>query len=107
MALASLLFNRVTITRYGPPVNVGGVNVPEATVIPDVPCNIQQAAASSRFGQDVEGASASGRAFFGSDPGVSVNDILDFGGRTLLVTAPAFQEIGGRGPWRVEWSEVL
>jgi hypothetical protein len=93
MSLDSLLFNRVTITKFGPATNVGGRNVPSETVQADVPCHVQQSGASSRFGQDVEGASASGRAFFGSDPGVKVNDILDFGGRTLLVVAPAFQEV--------------
>jgi hypothetical protein len=106
MALADLLINIVSLTKYGTPVNVKGVNVPSATVVSGVNCSIQESSSAPTFGQDKAGSTSSGKAFFASDPGLQADDLINWGPRKLTVIGPAMDEAGRGVLWTCRWTET-
>lgn len=109
MSLESLLVNRVDLSIHGAPINVGGANVPDVTVVTGVACSIQESGAAPRSDQDIEGSTASGKAFFASDPGLSEGDTLTWtdGGNRVLIASGRATNAAGRGVlWRIRWTEI-
>lgn len=107
MSLQGLLINEISILRVGDPVNVNGANVPSTTTEAGVFCSVQQSSAAQRTDQDIEGATATGKAFFASDPNVRTGDILIWGTRSLEVVAPAIDDAGRGRLFVVRWNETL
>lgn len=107
MSLSGMLVNTVDIRLFSDPINVAGKNVPQETLVEGVKASVQQSSSAARNDQDIEGAIASGKAFFDHDPGVRTGDRLIWGGRTLECQAPALDEAGRGVLWTVRWTEVL
>jgi hypothetical protein len=95
MALSDLLVNTVTIQpRVYDPADISSGGTPGTAVTWQA--SVQALSDLTTYGQQRLGDVVTHAVYFDRDPGVQVNDVINWGAKKLLVQAPA-QDMGGRG----------